>query len=538
MDFASKTRTAAPPTATAGRAMTDLSPRGQQLRQLQAQLQRRGMASPAVQRATTDEEELLQGRFATAQRAMVDEDELLQGLFAPVQRNASEPLQRAYAEPAANRTGLPDTLKSGVEAMSGIALDAVRVHYNSPEPAQLNAHAFAQGTDIHLAPGQERHLPHEAWHVVQQAQGRVKPTRQLKGSVPINDDSALEREADIMGAQALQRSAFLVTPKRPARAAQRATAAIVPAQRVVNGPIPGFQIHTPAALSPAADARLNAAASALTQAVDNDVAVQINLIIISVEAEGGPDRVGGISTIAGDNPAETRTVAHPPGHPDIEITLQRPFAEAATTGELLGMLAHEVGAHNIPDLHNVADGNQNAWLPVMTPHKTQVNDTASGGYEFDPWPIGHGPPLAARDGNRQHDHVVAGQIANAPLVPGAVAATRGEIYFETVLNIGDAIWGNAAISLAERQTQTTELIHLFLVDIARIVATDDGRLPVKDNKVAVSDVYGEVFTNVVLPHQAAHPWIPNARPKANVVSLGLSLAAFVGKVKWEKYWRG
>jgi hypothetical protein len=27
-------------------------------------------------------------------------------------------------------------------------------------------------------PGQEQHLPHEAWHVVQQKQGRVKPTGQ------------------------------------------------------------------------------------------------------------------------------------------------------------------------------------------------------------------------------------------------------------------------------------------------------------------------------------------------------------------------
>ena len=30
-----------------------------------------------------------------------------------------------------------------------------------------DALAYAQGSDIHLAPGQEQHLPHEAWHVVQ-----------------------------------------------------------------------------------------------------------------------------------------------------------------------------------------------------------------------------------------------------------------------------------------------------------------------------------------------------------------------------------
>jgi hypothetical protein len=76
----------------------------------------------------------------------------------------------------ANRTGLPDHLKAGVEHLSGFSLDEVRVHYNSSQPAQMQALTYTQGTDIHVAPGQEEHLPHEAWHVVQQAQGRVRPT--------------------------------------------------------------------------------------------------------------------------------------------------------------------------------------------------------------------------------------------------------------------------------------------------------------------------------------------------------------------------
>ncbi len=102
----------------------------------------------------------------------------------------------------ANRTGLPDSLKAGVESLSGRSFDHVRVRRNSSKPAQLNAHAYAQGGDIHLAPGQEKHLPHEAWHVVQQAQDRVKPTLQMKSGVPVNDDPSLEREADVMGARA------------------------------------------------------------------------------------------------------------------------------------------------------------------------------------------------------------------------------------------------------------------------------------------------------------------------------------------------
>lgn len=102
-----------------------------------------------------------------------------------------------------NNTGLPDNLKSGIETLSGVSMDGVKVHKNSDKPAQLNAHAYAQGTDIHLGAGQEKHLPHEAWHVVQQSQGRVQPTTQMAG-VNINDNSGLEKEADVMGAKALQ----------------------------------------------------------------------------------------------------------------------------------------------------------------------------------------------------------------------------------------------------------------------------------------------------------------------------------------------
>jgi|GEM_PF-3072558 len=100
-----------------------------------------------------------------------------------------------------NRTGLPDQLKTGIEQLSGFSMDEVNVHYSSSAPAQLQAHAYAQGNDIYVAPGQEKHLAHEAWHVVQQKQGRVAATAQMK-NVAINDDPSLEQEADSMGAKA------------------------------------------------------------------------------------------------------------------------------------------------------------------------------------------------------------------------------------------------------------------------------------------------------------------------------------------------
>ncbi|HMC99106.1 MAG TPA: DUF4157 domain-containing protein [Ferruginibacter sp.] len=149
-----------------------------------------------IQRAGEDEEkemESVQGKFETIQRAGEDEEkemESVQGKFKPVQMKGD------------NQTGMPDHLKSGVENLSGHSMDDVKVHFNSAKPAQLNALAYAQGTDIHVASGQEKHLPHEAWHVAQQKQGRVQPTMQMKEGVPVNDDAGLESEADVMGAKA------------------------------------------------------------------------------------------------------------------------------------------------------------------------------------------------------------------------------------------------------------------------------------------------------------------------------------------------
>ena len=106
----------------------------------------------------------------------------------------------------ANKTGLPDGLKSGIEQLSGYDMSDVKVHANSSKPKEVGAHAYAQGTDIHLASGQEQHLPHEAWHAVQQKQGRVQPTTEVNG-VAVNDNTSLESEADIMGSKALQMKA-------------------------------------------------------------------------------------------------------------------------------------------------------------------------------------------------------------------------------------------------------------------------------------------------------------------------------------------
>lgn len=138
-----------------------------------------------------EEEELMQGK-ATAEALQMmggEEEELMQG------KAKGETLQR--------QGGAEQSLMQGVEALSGTDMSGVNVHYDSPAPAKVQAHAYAQGSDIHVARGQEKHLPHEAWHVAQQRQGRVQPTTQV-GGMPVNDDASLEKEADTMGAKASQ----------------------------------------------------------------------------------------------------------------------------------------------------------------------------------------------------------------------------------------------------------------------------------------------------------------------------------------------
>ncbi len=82
-------------------------------------------------------------------------------------------------------------------------MDDVTIHYNSKKPSQVQALAYTQKNDVYLGAGQENHLGHELWHVVQQKQGRVMPTTQVNG-FQVNDNPALEHEADLYGAKAAQ----------------------------------------------------------------------------------------------------------------------------------------------------------------------------------------------------------------------------------------------------------------------------------------------------------------------------------------------
>lgn len=93
-------------------------------------------------------------------------------------------LSKGGLTPTSTPSATPSSTAFGQSDFSSVrAVTAMNAQTNmglSPQGAQ----AFAQGNDVHLlsdrtALHNNGHLPHEAWHVVQQSQGRVKPTMQL-----------------------------------------------------------------------------------------------------------------------------------------------------------------------------------------------------------------------------------------------------------------------------------------------------------------------------------------------------------------------
>ena len=139
-----------------------------------------------------------------------------------VDPGATRSKQPVIQAKSANRTGLPDGLKSKMENAFGTNLNHVRVKTNSSLPGKVGAIATTQGNRMDFAPGHfnpssaqgQRLIGHETWHTVQQAQGRVKPTLQMKTGHLINDSASLEKEADRMGDKIARASASKSSPPK------------------------------------------------------------------------------------------------------------------------------------------------------------------------------------------------------------------------------------------------------------------------------------------------------------------------------------
>lgn len=140
-----------------------------------------------------------------------------QSLSPPEFSLTAGPIQAKGADAGDSGPGGGDSSGSKGDVMakmeSGFGEDFsdVNIHTDSSKASDVGALAYAQGNDVHFAAGQfkpdtqkgQELIGHEMAHVVQQRKGQVKPTTEV-GGMAVNDDPALENEADEMGAKVAQ----------------------------------------------------------------------------------------------------------------------------------------------------------------------------------------------------------------------------------------------------------------------------------------------------------------------------------------------
>ncbi|WP_203418249.1 eCIS core domain-containing protein [Flavobacterium sharifuzzamanii] len=423
----------------------------------------------------------------------------------------------------ASNTGLPDNLKSGIENLSGHSMDDVKVHYNSDKPAQLNAHAYAQGSDIHIASGQEKHLPHEAWHVVQQKQGRVKPTLQMKGKVNVNDDNDLEKEADVMGQKALQMKA---KPQSGNTKISQSNSL----QRKANV---------------AQLAIIHAAGADYTGTLSLEESNKLTIVMRYVQEALKATKTGTLRAIFvnvvkmnGTNPADTRKSGTA-----ILINMADWFLRISSVGDIAGMIAHEIGVHTLAS-------------ELMTDkEKSEEDDYTDRPYSQIVGLHRHtiAPMKNARTDHRQKDHInIAKDLGGpAPLRNRKIYGknykkslktkrqkklnrdsvnTRAMHYVNVVLKLGDAIDADNSITPTEKDRRIHDLLNSYLFDIARILVTDDTGPRVLDKSFMVAQVYNSYKTLLLQRHQNNHLWLqrktvqPTATGSGLIPYLGLKAA--------------
>jgi hypothetical protein len=343
-----------------------------------------------------------------------------------MQLKAAQNAAPGPAPPSPSR--LPASLQAGVETLSGLAMDDVRVHRSSPEPAKLGALAYAQGSDIHLGPGQEQHLPHEAWHVVQQKQGRVRATAQMKGAA-LNDDRSLEREADAMGTRAASLGAS------------------VPAQHIAAPPVAlGANASASSPIQCAGHIRF-ANLSGEAKYVTKAQAIVAGLLA-TPSIQNFMQNKDALITLESDSQLASVSVVGD----QVQITLSPWFFEQESRGRILGMLAHEFGVH---PLARAAMSQAELAQEQLDIQQDTAFATGIAQHNITPGAAG------------QHDHVFAA-VSGQP---------RFRIYRRTVHEMASALFATAHGQNANGVTEAhvTDLIMTYLSDIAMILATNDHR---------------------------------------------------------------
>ena len=417
-----------------------------------------GKFAPVQRQEETEEEELLQGKFEAAQRQGAEEEKLLQGKFAPA---SAAPVQATTAA-AANRTGMPDQLKAGIEALSWTDMSEVRVHASSEKPAQLGALAYTQGHDIHLAPGQEKHIAHEAWHVVQQRQGRVKPTMQMEGAA-INDDAGLEREADVMGEKALQ---LKVLPQAAHHTVGVSTQAMLASSsaNVIQGVFEYQNFDESTKKFEDLYNGLQGSKNKYLQFLKSD----LGGVIIKLDATD--DKNPGDANILIRKEEEGKWSAESLESwrkldtiygIGAEVNIRKWFYDKYPSGRILSMVAHEIGVHIVPYMDELMSKLPSKLLEEKEDVSEKVIDTSKQ----------HGPK-----GRKDHLRVADVEHEDFELYKGVVTDMMASMIKYNMPEVG--------------KEKAGDLADAYLMDLSTFTESG-GRYPVPLNPFAIAKKYND-----------------------------------------------
>jgi LysM repeat protein len=127
-------------------------------------------------------------------------------LVQPKVQPAVKPAQYKTKKYVLPEKKLPEDVQAKMENSFGQDFSDVNIHDNSTKAEDLGAKAFAQGKDVHFAPGEfqpntkegQELIGHELTHVVQQKEGKVHGG-DVNGKDMVNQDPSLEKEADDAG---------------------------------------------------------------------------------------------------------------------------------------------------------------------------------------------------------------------------------------------------------------------------------------------------------------------------------------------------
>jgi hypothetical protein len=303
--------------------------------------------------------------------------------------------------------------------------------------------------------------------------------------VAVDDDAAMER------APAQLRSA---KPQKVAAIAQRT-------------PVIQRAINTQVAYKDEVDASHKAKMTAVVQYLNTSLA-GINNAIANLHIN--------VKKMALTDPARTVQSGD-----TINVDLADWFVISASVGDIVGMLAHEIGVHTLADAQmGVGDSSEEEHYE-KNPFSVRVGLHT---HTVSPWDDKH------KKGGRQKDHVNVVRdkgtdegplrsIKGHPQVDAKGKSLKGgpfdfnsanrraEAYAATMLRLGDAIEADGTIGQEERDQRLHDLLNSFLFDYGRMLATDDVAWHVADKTPLVAQVFNWYKNVIIARHSGAHQWL-------------------------------